>query len=320
MKRDAAVFFRQLATAVRAGIPLPQGLGLAATACPDERLKGAAADVERRLRAGSGLATAVAAHPEAFSEVEIALVAVGEEHGVLDANLMQLAERSEAAHHATSRFVLALAYPVSLLLAAILLPPLFVLVTRGPGAYLLTVTRAGAPFVLVLGGIAAAVFLFRRGSPERFDQLLLRLPFLGPNLKKLALARFGESLSALYEGGVEMRKSLSLAIRAIANRHLESRCAEIPRAVERGATLAEALGATTVFPAELVGAVAVGEKAGELGTALGAFARLSREEADRAIGALLIAIPVAIYLLVALYIAVVVISAFGSYFKTLGGI
>ena len=70
----------------------------------------------------------------------------------------------------------------------------------------------------------------------------------------------------------------------------------------------------------MVGAIAVGERSGELEAALSAFARLAEEEADRALNALMIAVPVVIYLLVALYIAWVVIAAFGSYFRTLGSI
>jgi type IV pilus assembly protein PilC len=318
MRRDLSLFYRQLAMSVRAGIPITQGLSLAAAACQEPRLVGAVAEISRRVRGGGPLAPAFGAHPEVFGEVDVALVAVGEENGLLDANLDRLAQRSETQYHAGRRFFMALAYPALLLVAAILLPPLFILVTRSPGEYFRAVGGRALPFALFLGALAAAVLFLRRSSPSLFDRLLLELPVLGPNLRKLALARFGESLAALYSAGVEVKKALRLAIRAIGNRHLQERCREIPGLVERGGTLADALASTGVFPRQMVAAVAVGEKSGELDTALEAFSRLSQEEADRALKALMIAIPIAIYLLVALYVAWIVISAFGSYFRTLG--
>ncbi|MBI1847551.1 MAG: type II secretion system F family protein, partial [Candidatus Rokubacteria bacterium] len=202
--------------------------------------------------------------------------------------------------------------------AALLLPPLFLWVPRSFGAYARAVFGTALPFAAGLGTVAAVAYLFRERAPEAFDRTLLSLPVLGGNLKKLALARFGESLAALYSGGVEIRKGLRLAVRALGNRWLEARCRGMAGVVERGGGLADALESAGVFPREMVGAVAVGERTGELDGALNAFARLAQEEADRAIRALLIAIPVLVYLLVALYVAVVVVSAFGAYFRTLG--
>jgi type II secretory pathway component PulF len=215
---------------------------------------------------------------------------------------------------------MALAYPAFLLLAAILLPPLFILVTRSAAAYASVVMGRALPFVLLLGGLAAGAAFLRRTAPVRFDRLLLELPILGPNLKKLALSRFAESLAALWAGGVDVKKAMRLSVRALGNRHLQERCRAMPGVLEKGGSLTDALSAAGVFPAEMVGAVAVGERTGDLDKALSAFARLSQEEADRAIQALMIAIPIVIYLLVAFYIAIIVISAFGSYFRTLGGI
>lgn len=318
MRRGLTLFYRHLGAALRAGIPLAQGIALAGEACGDARVARAGADVVRRLRAGGTLARSLAAHPGVFGETDVALVSVAEEHGRLDAALQKLAERGEAGHHARRRFLLALAYPSFLLLALLFLPPLGVLVRESPAAYLRAVARGAFPLVAPAATIAAALLLFRRAAPAAFARTLLSVPVVGRALKKLAIARFASSLAALFDAGVDVRRSLRLAVRALANPYLERRCAAVPRVVEKGGTLAAALAEPGIFPSELVGAVDVGERAGELPRALDAFARLAEEEGDRAMTALAIAVPVLIYLLVAAAIAVVVVSTFGGYFGSLG--
>jgi type IV pilus assembly protein PilC len=297
-----------------------QALGIAASSCTDTRLAPAVANVTRRVERGEPLASALGAHPEAFEEIEVALVAVGQETGLLDPNLARLADRAEETHHRVQKFLFALAYPVLLFVAALFLPRLYVWFTSGLAAYLASVFRTALPFLLVLGLLGGAFVLFRRSSPEAYDRVQLQLPFLGPNLRKLALARFSDSLAMLYAGGVELRRSLALSARATGNRWLERRCASIARALDQGGTLADGFLAAGVFPREVVGAVRVGEVTGDLEQTLASLARLQRQEAERAITALLVMLPIAIYLLVALYIAIVVISAWGAYFKTLNAI
>src|SRR5207247_1468512 len=130
------LFFRQLAAAYRAGVPLAQGLEMAAGACRHPRLRAALADVLARVRAGRPLAPSLAAHPEVFDEVECALVAVGDENGRLDDVLARLAERSEKAYHAGRKIAMGLLYPAFLFVAALFLPRLHVWVTESFAAYL----------------------------------------------------------------------------------------------------------------------------------------------------------------------------------------
>lgn len=320
MRREVSLFFRQLAATTRAGIPLAQGLRMASEGCQSPVLEAAVEDVGRRVQRGSPLGSALAAHPEIFQPVEMALVAVGEENGRLDINLQRLAERSEKSHHDRQRLVFALLYPAGLFLAALFLPKLYVWVRDSFTAYLLSVFSTALPFLAILGLLAAGFRFFRRASPESFDRILLELPVLGPNLEKLALARFSESLSMLYAGGVELRKSLRLSVRALGNRYLESRCRPLDDILERKGTISQGLRAAGVFPAEFVNTVTVGETTGDLDRALESLARLYQEEAERAIQALLKLLPIVVYLLVALYIALIVISAFGAYFRLLGSI
>jgi type II secretory pathway component PulF len=306
--------------ACKAGVPLTEGLRLAASGCRDERLKKAASEVERRVKGGNPLGPALAAHPAVFPELDVALVSVGEENGQLDRNLLRLADRSEKEHGDSRRFILALVYPAGLFLAALFLPRLYVWVTVSFSAYLWSVFTTAVPFLLCLALLAGGLVLLRRAGPETFDRMRLRLPILGPNIQKLALARFSDSLATLYGAGAELRKSVRLSVRAIGNRYLEARCARLTQVLKEGGTVSDGLRASGVFPTELVNAVDVGERTGELDRALYSMARLYQEEADRAINAILILIPIAIYLLVALYIAIVVISAFGSYFRTIQSI
>lgn len=320
MRKELAVYFRQLAVAYRSGIPITEGLRMAATGCRDERLRSAAGDVERRVRSGEPLGPAIAAHPEVFTELEAALVAVGEATGGLDRNLDRLAERRENAIRDTERLVTGLIYPAILVVAALFLPRLYVWVQHSFWAYLWSVFTTAMPLFAGLGLAGGAVFFWRRSSPESFDRVLLDVPVIGSALKKLALSRFSDSLAALYSGGVEIRRALRLSVRALGNRHLERRCAGMGELVTKGATLAEALTGAGVFPHELIAAVAVAERTGELDPVLSRLARHHQEEADQAITRLLILLPIAIYIAVAIGVAIIVISAFGAYFRLVGGV
>ena len=162
MLLELSVFYRQAATALGAGIPLTQGLRLAASGCRDPRLKQAAEDVERRVRGGGALGPALAAHPEVFRDLDAAIVAAGEEHGRLDGSLLRLAERYEREHGDRQRVLLALLYPAVLFVAALFLPHLHVWVTNSFGAWLLAVARTVLPFLAILAALAGAVALFRR--------------------------------------------------------------------------------------------------------------------------------------------------------------
>lgn len=319
MLLELSVFYRQAATALGAGIPLTQGLRLAASGCRDARLCRAAEDVERRVRAGGALGPALAAHPAVFRDLDVAIVAAGEEQGRLDGSLLQLAQRREREHGDRQRLLLALLYPGFLFVAALFLPHLHVWVTTSFGAYLLVVARTAVPFFALLGAATGACALFRRQAPLAFDRARLSVPVLGPNLGRLAFARFADSLATLNAAGVEIRKSARLAVATLGNRYLEVRCRRLLGTLEQGGGLGDGLAAAGVFPRELVHAVEVGERTGDLDRALQAMARLQREEAERAIRAILVLLPVVVTLLVALYVAVVVISSFGAYFRLVGG-
>lgn len=319
MSLALSLFYRQVGAACEAGIPLSQGLGLAANGCRDERLRRAARDVERRVRAGGALGPAMAAHPEVFRGLDTAIVAAGEERGRLDASLRQLAERREREHGDRQRVLLALIYPSGLLVAALFLPHLHVWVTTSLGRYLLAVASTALPLLVVLGGAAGAAVLLRRNAPCLFDRILFSVPVLGPSLGKLAFARFGDALATLHAAGVEVRTGARLAVATLGNRHLEARGRRLTETLDKGGTLSEGMVVAGIFPPELVHAVGVGERTGDLDRALEAVARLLREEAERAIRALLILLPVVVFLLVALYVAAVVISSFGAYFRLVGG-
>jgi type IV pilus assembly protein PilC len=318
VRLELSVFYRQAGTACRAGIPLTQGLRLAASGCRDARLRMAAEDVEQMVKGGCALGPALSAHPLIFRDLEAAIVAAGEEKGRLDESLLRLAEWCEREHADRQRLLLALIYPSGLFVAALFLPHLHVWVTTSFGAYLLVVVRTAVPFLAVLGALAGALTLFRQQAPLAFDRLQLSVPVLGPNLGKLAFARFSGSLATLHAAGVEIRRSASLAVATLGNRYLEARCRALTDTLARGGGLGGGMAATGVFPREIVHAVEVGERTGNLDRALESVARLHREEAERAIRAILILLPIVVYLLVALYIAVVVISAFGSYFRLVG--
>src|SRR5262249_24249305 len=127
-------------------------------------------------------------------------------------------------------------------------------------------------------------------------------------------------LARMFSSGLEMRSSLRLAIKAMGNKYLESRCRVVQTALDEGATLSESLHATNIFPANLVQMVAVGEQTGEIDKMLEKAAEYYEYEANKTIKAMLGALPVVLYLMVAAYIAYIVISFYTGYFNAIGNI
>src|SRR5262249_44933626 len=149
-------------------------------------------------------------------------------------------------------FLFAMAYPTFLLSAAIFLPPIVTWFTQGTEAYIRSVAGTLSALALPLGIIYLIHFLTKKYFEADFDRIKLLVPILGKNLKKLAFARFSRNLARMFSSGLEMRSSLRLAIKAMGNKYLESRCRVVQTALDEGATLSESLHATNIFPANLV--------------------------------------------------------------------
>lgn len=316
--KQMSIFYEKLGQLYAAGVPIGEGLAIASLEVRDAKLKRGLERLQGYVARGRTLADAVEQSPEVFSEMDAALIKVGEVRGRLDESLRRLSEIKEKDYKNLKRFLIGMAYPTFLVAGAIFIPPVVSLFTTGLEAYLVQVARSLCIVLIPLAAVFTIYLAFSKGFRDDFDRLTLMLPFVGKNLKKLALARFCRSFSALFSSGLEMRACLKHAAAAMSNRYLQRRAYIVQTAIDEGGTLTQALRAASIFPAQLVEMVATGEQTGNLDQMLDKAAGYYEYEAERAIKATLIAIPFVIYLLVAIYIAYTVISFYAGYFKMIG--
>jgi type IV pilus assembly protein PilC len=315
-KGELAMFTRQLAVMVEAGLPIVHCLHLLSREAPDRPLSRVIDGVREDIEGGSSLTAALQKQPETFSRLYVSMVAAGEAGGVLDVILKRLAAflESEARLAATVRS--AMAYPVVVLAVAVVVVavilwqvvPTFTVLFDGLDAALPLPTRAviwasrrlpeGAP-LLVGTGFAVVHTLRRwhaRPSGRRWcDGLLLRVPVVGAIARKVAVARFCRTLSTLVGAGVPILTGLDITARSTGNAVIEDALAVVRARIEQGETIAEPLRASRVFPAMVAQMIAVGEATGTLDGMLARVAEFYEADVEaRMAGALTLVEPVLI--------------------------
>jgi len=305
--KDVAVFSRQFATMIAAGLPLVQclqTLGLQVERKPFQEIIGkVAADVE----SGSTLSEGMARFPNVFNELYVNLVHVGETGGVLDSMLARLSTYLEKAQALRHRVQMAVIYPALVILVAILVVT-FLMIFVIP-IFAAFFTKAGVPlplptrivvgmsnaianyWYLILAAIVGIILGFRawyRTESGRLavDSALLRAPIFGPLMRKIAVARFTRTLSALLGGGVPIIDALRITAKTAGNRVVENAVMEARERVMAGQTLGERLRDSKVFPPMVVQMVVVGEQTGALDNMLGKVADYYEDEVDVAVAGL----------------------------------
>ena len=305
--KDVAVFSRQFATMIAAGLPLVQclqTLGLQVERKPFQEIIGkVAADVE----SGSTLSEGMARFPNVFNELYVNLVHVGETGGVLDSMLARLSTYLEKAQALRHRVQMAVIYPALVILVAILVVT-FLMIFVIP-IFAAFFTKAGVPlplptrivvgmsnaianyWYLILAAIVGIILGFRawyRTESGRLavDSATLRAPIFGPLMRKIAVARFTRTLSALLGGGVPIIDALRITAKTAGNRVVENAVMEARERVMAGQTLGERLRDSKVFPPMVVQMVVVGEQTGALDNMLGKVADYYEDEVDVAVAGL----------------------------------
>ena len=304
--KERESFYLQLGTILDSGVPIRDGLNTLAA-----RAAGRGGDTLRELaaavEAGATLSHAMGLHPEAFDPYTRALVRTGELVGRLDENLREAALACRRTREARNRMLTGLLYPLVLLHAAIVIPNLVVLVTKGFPAYL----WATIPAILILWGISIAMWIGH--SLLRDTTVLAGLRLKIPVLRKIALARFARSLSALYEGGLPLDEAVRMAGASTGNAILASDFRATAAKLSAGASLTPSLPPGSVLPPMLRDMIATGERTGRLGETLSKAAEFFEEEAETTIERICRILPVVAYLLIAGYIAVVILGFYWAY-------
>jgi type IV pilus assembly protein PilC len=305
--REIVVFTRQFSTMINAGLPLVQSLTILAEQTENEKFQRVITAVLNDIQAGQTLADSLRRHPKVFTELYVNMVAAGETGGILDTILDRLAVFLEKNDALARKIKGAMTYPAVVLFVVmaattILLwkvVPVFATIFEDAGMALPTPTRmvlSVSEFLqsyihlLMLGAVGAVVALRQyyktAGGQLVIDRFLLRVPVLGGLVRKAAVSRFTRTLGTLVSSGVSILEGLEITARTAGNRVVHDAVMQSRQAIAGGATIADPLKASGVFPAMVVQMINVGEQTGGLDTMLSKIADFYDDEVDAAVGAL----------------------------------
>ena len=302
--QDLAVLTRQLATLVRAGLPLIECLGAIIEQMEQAKLKRVFSHVRQQVREGRSLADALQAHPRLFSTIYVNMVRAGEESGTLDTVLTRLADYTEGQARLLRTVQSALTYPVLMMLVAggiivfllaYVVPqvtrifsetnqalPLATRILLGVSSFL-----AQAWWLILLGGalsVLGGLRLLRVPAwRTRYDRLMLRLPWVGRLIQRLSVARFARTLSTLLASGVPILTGLKIVTHLMNNSVLREVVETARTSVQEGESLAAPLRRSGLFPSLLIQMISVGERSGELEVMLSRAADAYDEEVTTAL-------------------------------------
>ena len=323
---ERAVWTRQLAGLVGAGLPLERALTALAEESENERQRELVAHLQSEVNAGSSFARALATAPREFDDIYRAVVAAGEQSGALGLVLERLADDLEQQHALRTKVLGAMLYPAIVSTVALVIVMVLVTWVVPQIANVFASSKRALP-ALTVGMLAVSGFLRQWGwllallaaaavgllglarrneaFRERSDAAVLRLPLLGRLARGYNAARFGSTLAMLAGAGVPILKALQAAAETLGNRAMRSDALDALAQVREGAPLASALAAKKRFPGLLAMFARLGEQTGQLPRMLErASAQLSAEVQRRALAAATILEPL---LIVGMGLIVVVI-------------
>jgi type IV pilus assembly protein PilC len=306
--KNLAVFTRQFSVMIDAGLPLVQCLDILGNQEEHKYFQQVILQTRTDVEGGQALADAMKRHPRVFDALYTNMIAAGEAGGILDTILKRLAVYIEKAVKLKSQVQSAMIYPIAVIVIAAVVVgvilwkviPTFAGLFAGLGAELPLPTRVVIslsnnlirfmPFIMV--GLVAGSFAIKRYySTEKgrrvIDGGLLKLPILGPILRKIAVARFCRTLSTLMASGVPILDGLDITARTAGNAIIEDAIQVTRKSIERGETISGPLKDTGVFPGMVVQMIGVGEATGALDTMLAKIADFYEEEVDTAVAGML---------------------------------
>ena len=297
--REFLVFNQELATLLKAGMPLVQSLDLLKRRVESPMFRTVLDDVHDKVRSGTALSDAFALHGDLFPRVYTASILAGERSGNLEAVLRRYVEYTKIIATVKSKTISALVYPAILITLAIALVSIIVLKVvpafsdfySSFGADLPLITRIivqisdflRAQLLLIVVAfvvvVAVAVSWVRRpGQKARFDHLLLGVPMLGQVARKFSTSQMSRTLATLLGGGLPLVNALDIAARSIGNQFMAQQLEIVGARVREGESFAAALEARHAFPEVAVKMAEVGESTGALQDMLNTVADFYDEE------------------------------------------
>jgi len=297
--REFLVFNQELATLLKAGMPLVQSLDLLKRRVVSATFRSVLDDVHEKVRSGTALSDAFAAHGDLFPRVYTASLLAGERSGNLDSVLRRFVEYTKIIDEVKRKTLSALVYPAILITLACVIVAIIVLYAvpafsdfySSFGADLPLVTRiivgvsatVRSQFLFLVLGAAGGVLVIigwvrQPGQRARFDHLVLGLPLLGGVARKFSTSQMARTLATLLGGGLPLVNALDIAAKSVSNRYMAKHLEVVSQRVREGESFAAALDARKAFPDVAVKMAEVGESTGALQDMLNTVADFYDEE------------------------------------------
>ena len=302
---DIAIFSRQLATMMTAGIPLVQSFDIVGAGHENPAMQKLILAIKGDVEGGTSLHEALAKHPLHFDDLFVSLVAAGEQAGALETLLDKIATYKEKTEAIKKKIKKALFYPTAVVVVAVVVTailliyviPEFESLFQGFGADLPAFTRfvidiskfvqstGWLMLIALVGGIWGLIEAKKRnrGVQHFFDRAMLKLPILGGILNKSAIARYARTLSTTFAAGVPLVEALTSVSGACGNIVYESAVLKMRDEVATGQRLQRAMENTNLFPNMVNQMIAVGEESGSLDSMSAKVADFYEEEVDNAV-------------------------------------
>jgi type IV pilus assembly protein PilC len=305
---DLAIFTRQLATMMAAGVPLVQAFDIVGRGHENVLMQELILSIKADIESGTTMSEALAKHPRHFDDLVCSLVAAGEQAGVLDVLLDKIATYKEKTESIKGKIKKALFYPAAVMIVAVLVTAVILLFVIPQFKELFTGFGADLPaftllvislsdfvrawwwaLALVMGGIVfsiARLYQSSRKFREIIDRMSLRLPIIGPILHKAAIARYARTLSTMFAAGVPLVEALTSVSGATGNVVYSEAILKMREEVATGQSLQLAMRQRNLFPHMVIQMTSIGEESGALDTMLAKVADFYEEEVDNAVDAL----------------------------------
>jgi len=300
---QVSVLTRQMATLLRAGVPLAESLGALVDQIERPGLKRAMAEVKTQVNEGSSLGDAMARHPKIFEELYVNMVRAGEASGTLEVVLFRLADFLDAQNKLRAKVISALFYPVAMIVIGSGIMAVLMITVVPKVTAIFEDTGKALPWntQLLIGVstlfsdywwalilvIAGGVWGFRRWKrtakgKATLDRVTLKLPIFGELARKIAITRFAKTLATMLASGVPLLRALDIVKAILGNTVLTKVVEEAKESIKEGESIAAPLRRSGQFPAVVTHMIAVGERSGQLEQMLENVAQAYDLEVDMA--------------------------------------
>ena len=334
-QQEFLVFNQELATLLKAGMPLVQSLDILRQRVTNQTFKGVLDGIYEKVKAGTSLSDAFGEHGSLFPPVYAASLMAGERSGNLDAVLRRYVAYEKVIGAVKKRTVSAMIYPA--ILVTMMLGLVGIIVLKVVPAFSDFYTNFGKElplstriiitfsnfvtgnFLLVVlavaGAIVAVMAWVKQSGKERLHRMLLELPFVGTTARKFSTAQSARTLATLLGGGIPLVNALEIGVRSMSNRFLATELDTVRRQVQEGQSFASALLARGVFPDVAVKMVEVGESTGALQEMLNSLADFYDEEIETEVARFITLVEPVLLVVMGAVIAVVVLALYMPLFQ-----